>query len=147
MGTKCLKVQMRVSVQLQMALNDTRQWIRVLSSKTFTFYKHKCSPCSVLWWVSVTLLFKLVHQNEQIFVRVMTQRVLDKTLIHRLVSFKALWKDLFILMRKVVQCFHWPTYFVNMIFIFFILMAATHPKKVGTETCLPLFTFPFTCTF
>jgi len=30
-------------------------------------------------------------QNEQIFFRVMTQRVLDKTLICRLVSFKALW--------------------------------------------------------
>jgi len=30
-----------------------------------------------------------------------------------------------------------------------ILMAATHPKKVGTETCLPLchVTFPFNYTF
>jgi len=39
----------------------------------------------------VTLLFEPVHQNEQIFFRVMTRRVLDKTLIHRLVLFKALW--------------------------------------------------------
>jgi len=38
----------------------------------------------------VTLLFKLVHQNEQIFFRVMTRRVLDETLINRLESFKAL---------------------------------------------------------
>jgi len=31
------------------------------------FYKHKCSPCSVLWCAFVTLLFELIHQNEQIF--------------------------------------------------------------------------------
>jgi len=30
-----------------------------------------------------------------------------------------------------------------------ILMAATHPQKNGTETCLPLchIIFPFNCTF
>jgi len=39
---------------------------------------------------SVILLFELIHQNEQIFFRFMTQRVLDKTLIHHLVSFEAL---------------------------------------------------------
>jgi len=34
-------VQMRVSVQLQRALNDTRWWIRVLSSKTIGHFKNK----------------------------------------------------------------------------------------------------------
>jgi len=31
MGTKLFKVQMKVSLKLQRALNDTRRWIRVLS--------------------------------------------------------------------------------------------------------------------
>jgi len=84
-------------------------------------YKQKCSPCSVLWWAFVTLLFKLVQQNEKIFFRVMTQRVLDRgPRVLDLVSFKALWSctETFIwtlnrlvpievhYMEKILECFH-----------------------------------------
>ncbi len=53
MDSKRLKVNITVSVQLQRAINDTRRWIRVLSSETIghlkklnkcMLYKHKCSP-------------------------------------------------------------------------------------------------------
>jgi len=44
--------------------------------------------CSVMS-VRDSPVHNLVHQNEQIFLRVMT-RILDKTLIHCQVSFKAL---------------------------------------------------------
>jgi len=66
MDFNSLKVQMRVSVQLKRALNDTRRWIRVLSSETIGNLK------------------SFISTNAPIF-------SLDKTLIRRLVAFKALW--------------------------------------------------------
>jgi len=40
LGTKWFKVQTTVLLQLQMALYDTRWWIRVLSSETICHFKN-----------------------------------------------------------------------------------------------------------
>jgi len=130
MGTKQFKVQMRVSVQLQRALNNTRRWIRVLSRtlrvmtrkkdlfilmNEFEQESHKHSSQKRARRGFVLIKLKLFY----IFFKWPIVS-LDNTLIHHLVSFKALLSciETFIwtlnclvpnevhYMENILECFH-----------------------------------------
>ncbi len=65
MDSKRLKVKMTVSVQLQRTINDTRQWIRVLSGKTIGHLKNKINVYALLvMWRSTPRIRSLYQKNE-----------------------------------------------------------------------------------
>ncbi len=58
MDSKRLKAKITVSVQLQRAINDTRRWIRVLSSETISHLK-KSNKC--IWFINTNACLALFH--------------------------------------------------------------------------------------
>jgi len=78
MGTKWFKVKMRVSVQLQRALNDTRWWIGVEPCSFTTVSKRLSNwPVKKLSTLLHFLRHKYTYENRHVFVGV-TLTVMQK---------------------------------------------------------------------